>query len=122
MDKLIIKDLALRCIIGTFPEEREKQQDVIINITLYADLRKAGKSDTLEDTVNYKAVKQETRKFVEESDFQLIETLAAGIARIGLNDKRVEKVKVRVDKPGALRFAKLAAIVITRTRDDLPEL
>lgn len=114
MDKIYIRDLALRCIIGLYPEEREKKQDVLINATLITDLRAAGQSDDLSDTVDYKAIKVNILDFVEHSRFQLIESLADGIAEICLKDPRVQSATVTIDKPGALRFCKSVAVEITR--------
>ena len=117
MDKIYIRDLALRCIIGLYPEERKNKQDVIINIVLETDLRAAGKSDSLNDTVDYKAIKLAILDFVENSSFQLIESLAEGIATICLKDTRVQSATVTIDKPGALRFCRSVAVEITRNRN-----
>jgi len=114
MDKIHIRDLALRCIIGLYPEERTNKQDVIINVTMETDLRKAGESDDLNDTVDYKAVKLAILDLVEESEFKLIESLAERIAEICLNADGVEGATVTIDKPGALRFCKSVAVEITR--------
>jgi dihydroneopterin aldolase/D-erythro-7,8-dihydroneopterin triphosphate epimerase len=114
MDKIFIRDLALRCIIGIFPEERREKQDIVINIEMHADLRKAGRSDDLNDTVDYKAIKKAILKLVENSGFQLIESLAESIADIALANAKVQQVVVTIDKPGALRFAKASAVEITR--------
>ncbi len=116
MDRIFIRDLALRCIIGIYPEERREKQDIIINVQMHCDLRKAGQSDELSDTVDYKSIKKAILKLVEGSSFQLIETLAEHIAGIALSDQKVQQVVVTVDKPGALRFAKSSAVEITRTR------
>ncbi len=116
MDKIFIRDLALRCIIGIFPEERREKQDILINVEMHADLRKAGRSDDLNDTVNYKSIKLAILKLVENSKFQLIESLAENIADIALADEKVQQVIVTIDKPGALRFAKSSAVEIIRTR------
>ena len=118
MDQIHITDLQLRCIIGVYPEERGEKQDVCLNITMFADLRKAGASDNLHDSVDYKAVKQAVRRMVEESQFLLVEKLAAEIAKIALGFPGVEKVRVRLDKPGALRFARTVAVEIERIRAD----
>ena len=118
MDQIHINDLQLRCIIGVYPEERREKQDVCLNITLYADLRRAGVSDDLHDSVDYKAVKQAIRRLVEESQFLLVERLAAEVARVALGFAGVEKVRVRLDKPNALRFARSVAVEIERTRAD----
>jgi len=117
MDRIYIRDLALRCIIGIFPEERKQPQDVLINLCLEADLRAAGRSDALEDTVDYKRLKKAVIALVEQSGFQLIETLAERIAEICLGDEKVRRVTVTVDKPGALRFARSAAVEVVRSRD-----
>jgi D-erythro-7,8-dihydroneopterin triphosphate epimerase len=116
MDKITIRDLALRCIIGLYPEERTNKQDIIINVTMDTDLRAAGKSDQLEDTVDYKTIKLNILGFVENSSFNLIESLAEGIAAICLQDARVQSATVTIDKPGALRFCKSVAVEITRER------
>jgi D-erythro-7,8-dihydroneopterin triphosphate epimerase len=116
MDKIYIRDLALRCIIGVYPEERREKQDVIINIVLECDLARAASTDRLEDTVNYKELKQKIRALVEESQFFLIERLADRIAALCLANPAVGTATVTVDKPGALRFARSVAVEITRSR------
>jgi len=116
MDRIFIRDLALRCIIGIYPEERREKQDIVINVEMHCDLRKAGQSDDLNDTVDYKSVKKAILKLVEGSRFQLIESLAEKIAAIALADDKVQQVVVTIDKPGALRFAKASAVEITRKR------
>lgn len=117
MDRIFIRELALRCIIGIYPEERREKQDIIISVEMHCDLRKAGRSDDLNDTVDYKAIKKSILKRVEESGFQLIESLAESIADIALANEKVKQVVVTIDKPGALRFAKSSAVEITRSRD-----
>ncbi|UCD29309.1 MAG: dihydroneopterin aldolase [Planctomycetota bacterium] len=116
LDKIYIRDLHLRCIIGINQEERHKKQDVVINITMYADLRSAGKKDRIENTVDYKAVKKKVIAMVEESSCLLLENLAERIAQICLDENRVQRVAVTVDKPGALRFARSVAVEIIRDR------
>ncbi|VGO18762.1 dihydroneopterin aldolase [Pontiella sulfatireligans] len=116
MDKIFIRELALRCIIGIYPEERREKQDIVINVEMHVDLRKAGRSDDLNDTVDYKSIKKAILKLVENSGFQLIESLAEKIADIALANEKVQQVVVTIDKPGALRFAKASAVEITRKR------
>lgn len=113
-DRIHIRDLALRCIIGINPEERREKQDVTINIVMECDLSKAAMSDSLEDTVNYREVKKEIIAMVEASDCYLIERLADEIAEICLQSPLVKGVWVTVDKPGPLRFARSAAVEIYR--------
>lgn len=116
MDRIIIRDLNIRCIVGINDEERIKQQDVIINISMDVDLKKAGISDDFSHTVDYKKIKQDVYGLVEKSEYFLIEAMAENIAKICLDRDMVESVTVSVDKPGALRFATSVAVEITRTR------
>lgn len=118
-DQIQIKDLLLRTIIGINEEERSNRQDVLINITLYSDTRAAGASDEIEDAVNYRTITKRVIKRVEESSFYLVEKMAAEIAAICLQDPRVGAVDVRVEKPGALRFARSVGVEIHRTRANL---
>ena len=116
MDRTYIRDLALRCFIGVFPEERREKQDVVINVVLECDHRPAARSDRLEDAVDYKALKKQIVALVEASQFYLVEALADRIAASCLENPRVARVTVTVDKPGALRFARSVGVEITRER------
>jgi dihydroneopterin aldolase/2-amino-4-hydroxy-6-hydroxymethyldihydropteridine diphosphokinase len=115
-DRIQIKDLLLRTIIGINDEERRNKQDVLINITLHADTRAAGASDDIADAVNYRTVTKRIIRLVEGSQFFLVEKMAAEIAAICLEDPRVERAMVRVEKPGALRFARSVGVEIERRR------
>ena len=116
-DKIYIRDLSIRCIIGVNEDERTEKQDVVINVILFTDTRKAGQTDALEDSVDYKKVKKAILSLVESSEFLLIEKLADEIAKICLDDSKVQKVNVTVDKPGALRYTRSVAVEIVRTRE-----
>jgi len=114
LDKIHIRDLRARCIVGTNPDERINKQDVVVNITLYADLRKAGRSDDIADTVDYKAVEQTVLTLVEGSSFLLVERLAEAVAEACLAQAGVRRVRVLVEKPAALRFARTVGVEIIR--------
>ena len=116
LDRIHIRDVSVLCIIGINPEERVEKQAVVINLTLYADLSEAARTDRIEDTIDYKTVKKEVRKAVEASDFFLLERLAEHVAEIALRPAKVQRVDVCIDKPGALRFARSVAVEMTRTK------
>jgi FolB domain-containing protein len=118
MDKIHIRDILLRCVIGINPEERREKQDVVIDVTLYADLSLAGATDDFNNTVDYKAVKQRIVELVEGSSFYLVEALAETIARACLEFDGVEQVDITVEKPTALRFARTVGVEISRRRKD----
>ncbi|WP_319559994.1 dihydroneopterin aldolase [Marispirochaeta sp.] len=121
LDRIHIRDILVRCIVGINPDEREKKQDIIISLCLEGDLRLPGESDDINDTINYKEIKNRVISFTEESSFYLIEALAHEIAALCLEVPEVRRVGVTIDKPGALRFARSVAVEIFRTREDYPD-
>jgi D-erythro-7,8-dihydroneopterin triphosphate epimerase len=116
MDHILIRGLAARCIIGIRPEERAEKQDVVVNLALSTDLSRAGKSDVLDNSIDYRAVKKRVLAVLEASHFHLLEALAETIAASCLETPGVSEVRVTVDKPGALRFARSVAVEIVRRR------
>ncbi|MFQ5795094.1 MAG: dihydroneopterin triphosphate 2'-epimerase [Candidatus Bipolaricaulia bacterium] len=100
-----IKDLRLRTIIGINDWERENKQDVVINVKIEFDGSKAAETDSIDETVNYKAITKRIIKEVEGSDFYLLEALSNHVLQIVMEDRRVKKATVEVDKPHALRFS-----------------
>ena len=86
-------------------------------IVLDIDLRRAGRTDAIEDTVDYKAIKQNVVAMVEASSCYLVEHLAQRVADVCLEHPRVQRTDVTVDKPGALRFARSVAVEIARERN-----
>ena len=118
MDRILIHDLLVRCIIGVNDDERRDKQDVVLNLAISADLAKAGASDRFEDAVDYRAIKKQVMALAENSRFFLVEALAEAVAHICLAHPQVKEVRVRVEKPAALRFARSVGVEITRGRKD----
>lgn len=118
-DRIIISDLLLRGSIGFQEWEQEKKQDILINLTLYTDTRRAAETDRVEDALDYKTITKAIIAYVEESGrhHDLVESLAAAIARICI-EGGATRVVVRVEKPGALRFARSVGVEIERTAAD----
>lgn len=114
MDKIFLDELKVDTIIGIVEWERRIRQTVVISLELSADIAKAAASDDVVDTLNYKLVAKRIREFVAESSFQLVETLAECIAAIVRDEFSVAWVKVRVNKPGAIRGSKNVGVVIER--------
>jgi len=114
MDKIYIRDLSVRTLIGTYEWEQEHKQDLIFNIELRSSLREAGIADDLDRTVNYKEVRDKIVKLAEDSSYKLIEALAESTAETCLEFEGIESVKITLDKPGALRYAKSVAVEIER--------
>lgn len=117
-DKILIRDLLVRGIIGINDWERKKKQDILVNLVLHLDTRAAASSDRIEDSLNYRSLTKAVVGHVEASSHFLVEALAADLARIAVVDYGAEEATVRVEKPGALRFAQSVGIEIVRSRAD----
>ena len=115
MDKIFIKDLLIRGVIGISEREREQPQDILVNIEMFADITEAGKSDNVEDSINYRTVAKKVLAHTETIKRYTVEALAEDIARLVLEDKKVQSVMVRVEKPGAVRFSRSVGVEIVRT-------
>ena len=114
MDTIFLNELKVETIIGIWDWERKIRQTVVIDLEMSADIAKAAATDSVEDTLNYKLVAKRIQKFVEESSFQLVETMAERIAGIVRDEFDVQWVKVRVNKPGAIRGSRDVGVLIER--------
>lgn len=118
MDKVIIHDLLVRGIIGVNDWERKRAQDILINISLFTDTRRAADTDSIADCVNYSTMSKKIQAHAESAQRLTVEALANDLARICLEEKNVQRVILRVEKPGAVRFAKSVGVEIERSRDE----
>lgn len=118
MDTIFLNDLRVETVIGIYDWERRIRQTVSIDLEIAADIRRAAASDSIEDTLNYKAVAKRLIEFVEGASFQLVETLAERIAAIVVTEFAVARVKVTLSKPGAIRGARDVGVRIERTAGD----
>ncbi len=116
MDRIFIHDLRVNALIGVYPAEQERRQQLLLNLELRLDLAPAGRSDALEDTVNYAEIEERLARLASESHFQLLEALAGAAAEMVLEYGPVRSVRVRVEKPGAARFARAIAVEVERAR------
>ncbi len=114
MDIIYLSDLRIETVIGVFDWEREIKQQVVIDLEMGSDIRRAAKTDALEDTLDYKSVAKRVISYVEESEFQLVETLAERVTEILLNEFNVPWVRLRLNKQGAVRGARDVGVIIER--------
>ena len=112
-----IKNLRLRTFIGVYQWEQQHMQDLSVNVLMQFDGSKAAQSDDVNDTIDYKTIKQRIMEEVENSRFKLLEKLAAKILEIVLTDKRILFAQVEIDKPRALRFADSVSVTVSESRD-----
>lgn len=120
LDKVFIRDLLVRGIVGINPDERKNRQDVLVNVTMWVDTRPAAASDDIADAANYKTVSKALIRHIEQGQPFLVERLAADLARICFEtDGRIQAVELTVEKPTALRFARSVGLTIYRERQDV---
>lgn len=117
MDRIFLTALSAEAIIGIYDWEREVRQRVEVDLEMWMDLTAAAASDSIDDTLNYKAVAKRVLAFVQESRFRLVEALAGEIAQILLAEFPIERVRVTVHKPGAVRHSRDVGVIIERGRD-----
>ena len=114
MDRVFIEDLRIQTVIGIFDWEREITQTVSLDLEMAFDISRAGKSDSIDDTLDYKAVSKRLIQFVESSEFQLVEALAEHCARIVLAEFPVSWLRLKLSKPGAVRGSSAVGVIIER--------
>ncbi len=115
MDIIFISDLRIETIIGIYDWERVVRQTVSLDLEMAADIRKAAATDSIDDTLNYKAVAKRLIDFVGTSEFQLVETLAESIAAIVLDEFNVPWLRLKLRKPGAVRGSRDVGVMIERS-------
>jgi D-erythro-7,8-dihydroneopterin triphosphate epimerase len=111
-----ITNLKLRTIIGINDWERKKKQDIVLNITIHFNADRSSSSDSIKDTIDYKKITKRIIKEVEASAFYLLEKLCKTVLDIVMKEKLVKEATVRIDKPGALRFAESVSIELMGRR------
>ena len=118
MDRIFIKDLLVRGIIGINPDEREKIQNILINITIFTDTRRTAQTDNLEYSVNYGILARKIKSHAEQAARLTVEALAQDLADICLKEDGVKRTIVRVEKPEAIQSARSVGIEIERSKDE----
>ncbi|HNX68730.1 MAG TPA: dihydroneopterin aldolase [Candidatus Omnitrophota bacterium] len=113
-DKISIQELKVSCIIGTLPHERKNKQKLLIDLEFAAPVRKAARRDDLRDALDYQKIAQRVTKFVSQSRFYLIETLAERLSQTLLREFKLKDLLLRLRKPSAIRNAKSVAVEIFR--------
>lgn len=116
-DRVFIEDLRVETVIGIYDWEREIRQVVSLDLEMGFDIRKAALSDSIADTLDYKAVSKRLIQFVESSQFQLVEKLADQCAALVLQEFPVRWLRLKLSKPGAVRGSSAVGVIIERQSD-----
>ncbi len=116
MDQVLIKDLLARGVIGITDRERAQPQDILVNVVIFTDVRKAAETDDIEDCVNYRTVAKKILAHVEQAQRHTVEALVSDLAGMVLAEPGVQGTRIRVEKPGAVRFSHSVGVEIERYR------
>ena len=117
MDRILLEGMSFQGRHGVRPEERERPQEFKVDIEVDADLSESGKSDRIDDTIDYRQIRAIAKEVIEGESQKLLETLAARIAEKVLLLRRVAGVSVRIAKlPESMQPIAAAAVRINRTR------
>lgn len=121
-DVIEVRGLALRCVVGVRPDERDREQPVRLDLDLHLDLRRAGRSGRISATCDYAIVAREVAALLRFRRYQLIESAVEETAAMLLGvHPPLDAVRVRLEKPEALGpVAEAAAVSIERARGDYP--
>ena len=114
MDKIIIKDLRVTGIIGIYDHERTTPQEMLINIVLFTDIRKAAKTDNFSECIDYEKVANKVKAHAKTSKRLTVEALAEDIARLCLETPGVQRVNVRLEKTQAITYTGSVGVEIER--------
>lgn len=117
MDSILVEGLEVETVIGVFDWERQIKQRLVIDLELSTDIRCAAETDDLQYTLDYKAISDAVVASAEQSNYQLIESLAESLAAMILNDFSVTAVTIKLSKPGAVPQAQNVAVKIHRSAD-----
>lgn len=115
MDHVFIEGLEIEALIGIYDWERRIRQPLVFDIEMAFDNRIPAATDAIADTLNYKAISNRVVEYVSQSSFELVETLAERVAQIILTEFGVQRVRLKLSKPGAVRGARAVGVMIERS-------
>ena len=115
MDHVFIEGLEIEALIGIYDWERRIRQPLVFDIEMAFDNRSPAATDAIADTLNYKAVSNRIVEYVSQSSFELVETLAERVAQIVITEFGVQRVRLKLSKPGAVRGARAVGVMIERS-------
>ena len=114
-DKVLIEGLTVLTTIGVYEWEKTIKQKLILDLEMSWDNKPAGESDDVSLCLDYFLVSQSVTRFIQSTQFELIECVAERVAQLVIQKFSVQWLKVKVSKPGAIANASNVAVVIERS-------
>ena len=113
-DTIFLRDLEIEATIGVYEWEQRIRQKVRIDLDMATDISRAAHSNSIEDTLDYKAVAKRIVQFVESSHYDLIESLIENVADMLMQEFEIPWLRITISKPRAVRGARDVGITIER--------
>lgn len=110
---VFVRGLALSAEIGLYAHERGRRQPLVVDVTLTVAAKLVA---GMADLVSYEAIANKARAIVERGHIELVETFAESLAAACLEDARVLKVEIRVEKPEAIPGSAAAGVTVIASR------
>jgi dihydroneopterin aldolase len=121
-DRIFLRGLSAQCIIGFIDWERRTPQTLLIDLEIPCDCARAARSDSVEDTIDYKRVAKRVLGWLPTTQYHLVETLAQNLALLLLSEFPIDWIRVSINKPGAIRDSRDVGVSIERRRAELAGL
>jgi dihydroneopterin aldolase len=115
LDKVFVKDLSIEMLIGIYPNEQQNKQRVIVNLEAWVDST-SSVNDRYEEAVCYESLIRTIESTAHQGHINLVETLAEKIAAACLLNTKIQRVKIRIEKPDVIANASSVGIEITRNK------
>jgi FolB domain-containing protein len=106
----------IRCIIGIGDLERSREQDILVDLSVLADISRCAETDDLADTIDYMALADLCSNLAKENAYQLLEKFASDVLESIFDLYQVEEAWIRVKKPKAIPTADFSIVELKRTR------
>jgi dihydroneopterin aldolase len=116
VDRIVIRELRIQCIVGVLPAERVTPQEVVVSLDVGTDVARAARTGELDHTIDYAALAEQARALVVAGRYRLLETMAEDLARCALQSELAAEVRVTIRKPAAIAGARDAGVEIVRAR------
>lgn len=120
-DLVAIRELAVDCVVGVYPHERDTPQPLVLDVEMQLDTEAAAMKERLSRSVDYHAISRQIVFLLQSCRFRLIETAAHVLARYllappaaGERRAQIDALKLRLTKPGALGGGAIPSVEIHR--------
>jgi dihydroneopterin aldolase len=115
-DTIFVDGLEIRTVLGVEDWEREEPQTILVDLRMSCDAAHAARTDDVADALNYRTVAKDALAFGAAARFRLVETFAERLADHLIARHGIERLWMRVAKPGAVRFSRTVGVELERVR------